>query len=176
MSGNEPTRVMIGVNQSNIKGYPHVSISSQRAFEWTLQKIVRDNITGFKLLFLHVQVPDEDGFDDIDSIYASPDDFKSMNNRERKRGLHLLEYFVSRCHEIGIACEAWIRKGDPQETICHEVKQVQPDFLVVGCRGLGPFQRVFVGTVSEFCVKHAECPVITIKRLAEETPRDPVDD
>ena len=61
MSGNEPTRVMIGVNQSNIKGYPHVSISSQRAFEWTLQKIVRDNITGFKLLFLHVQVPDEDG-------------------------------------------------------------------------------------------------------------------
>lgn len=36
--------------------------------------------------------------------------------------------------------------------------------------------RVFVGTVSEFCWKHAECPVITIKRKADETPRDPVDD
>lgn len=36
--------------------------------------------------------------------------------------------------------------------------------------------RVFVGTVSEFCVKHAECPVITIKRSAEESPQDPVDD
>lgn len=61
MSGNEPTRVMIGVNQSSIKGYPHASISSQRAFEWTVQKIIRDNISGFKLLFVHVQVPDEDG-------------------------------------------------------------------------------------------------------------------
>lgn len=36
--------------------------------------------------------------------------------------------------------------------------------------------RVFVGTVSEFCVKHAECPVITIKRSAEESPQDPADD
>ena len=36
--------------------------------------------------------------------------------------------------------------------------------------------RVFVGTVSEFCAKHAECPVITIKRREDETPDDPVDD
>lgn len=115
-------------------------------------------------------------FDDMDSIYASPADFKDMKHREKLRDLHLLEYFVNRCHEIGVNCKAWIRKGDPKEVICHEVKRVQPDFLVVGSRGLGPFQRVFVGTVSEFCVKHADCPVITIRRTAEETPRDPVED
>lgn len=42
------------------------------------------------------------GFDDMDSIYASPDDFKSMKQRDRVRGLHLLEYFVNRCHQIGV--------------------------------------------------------------------------
>lgn len=171
-----PTRVMVAVNESTINGYPHPSISSRGAFEWILQKIVRSSTSGFKLLFLHVQVPDEDGFDDVDSIYASPDDFKSMKQRDRIRGLHLLEFFVDRCHEIGIACESWIKRGDAKEVICHEVKRVRPDFLVVGSRGLGPFQRVFVGTVSEFCVKHAECPVIVIKRGADETPQDPVDD
>nr|DAD34569.1 TPA_asm: hypothetical protein HUJ06_005209 [Nelumbo nucifera] len=36
--------------------------------------------------------------------------------------------------------------------------------------------KVFVGTVSEFCAKHAECPVITIKRKADQAPQDPVDD
>ncbi|CAA3001147.1 universal stress A [Olea europaea subsp. europaea] len=172
----EPTRVMVAVNESTIKGYPHPSISSRGAFEWTLKKIVRSNTSGFKLLFLHVQVPDEDGFDDMDSIFASPEDFASMKHRNKIRGLHLLEYFVKHCHDIGVACEAWIKKGDPKEVICHEVNCVRPDFLVVGNRGLGPFQRVFVGTVSEFCVKHAECPVITIKRSASETPQDPVDD
>ncbi|XP_028772279.1 universal stress protein A-like protein [Neltuma alba] len=176
MAEGVPTRILMGVNESTIKGYPNPSISSRGAFEWTINKIIRSNTTGFKLLFLHVQVPDEDGFDDMDSIYASPDDFKNMKQRDRVRGLHLLEYFVSRCHQIGVACEAWIRHGDPKEVICHEVTRVRPDFLVVGSRGLGPFQRVFVGTVSEFCVKHAECPVITIKRRVDETPQDPVDD
>ncbi|KAF7135649.1 hypothetical protein RHSIM_Rhsim08G0053600 [Rhododendron simsii] len=186
------TRIMVGVNESTIKGYPHASISSKGAFEWTLSKIVRTNTSAFTLLFLHVQVPDQDGslslslstyvqitiycFDDMDSIYASPDDFKKLNHRNKIRGLHLLEYFVNRCHEIGVPCEAWIKKGDPKEVICHEVNRVQPDLLVVGSRGLGPFQRVFVGTVSEFCAKHAECPVVTIKRKVDEAPQDPIDD
>ncbi|OVA17000.1 Universal stress protein A [Macleaya cordata] len=175
-SESEPTRIMVAVNESSIKGYPHASISSRGAFEWTLEKIVRDRTTGFKLLILHVQVPDEDGFDDIDSIYASPGDFQEIKDRDKKRGLHLLEYFVEKCHRIGVSCEAWLKKGDAKEVICHEVRRVEPDLLVVGCRGLGPFQRVFVGTVSEFCQKHAECPVITIKRKADEMPQDPVDD
>ncbi|KAL0735882.1 hypothetical protein Bca4012_012092 [Brassica carinata] len=173
---SEPTRVMVAVNESTIKGYPHASISSKKAFEWTLRKIVRSNTSDYKLLLLHAQVQDEDGFDDVDSIYASPDDFRHMRERNKAKGLHLLEFFVNKCHEIGVGCEAWIRRGDPTEVICHEVRRVRPDFLVVGSRGLGPFQKVFVGTVSEFCVKHAECPVIVIKRSAEESPQDPADD
>ncbi|KAL0920840.1 hypothetical protein M5K25_010011 [Dendrobium thyrsiflorum] len=172
----EPTRIMMAVNESSIKGYPHASISSRTAFEWTVAKLVRSNAAGFRLLFLHVQVPDEDAFEDMDSIYASPEDFHNMNEKDRIRGLHLLEYFVKRCHQYEIPCEAWIKKGDPKELICSEVKRVQPDLLVVGSRGLGPFKRVFVGTVSEFCAKHAECPVITIKRKPADAPPDPVDD
>ena len=59
---SEPTRVMVAVNESTIKGYPHASISSKKAFEWTLRKIVRSNTSGFKLLLLHAQVQDEDGY------------------------------------------------------------------------------------------------------------------
>ncbi|GAU16242.1 hypothetical protein TSUD_298740 [Trifolium subterraneum] len=174
--GEEVTRIMIGVNESSLKGYPNPSISSKGAFEWTINKIVRNNVSAFNLLFLHVQVPDEDGYEDMDSIYASNEDFKNMKQKERVRGTHLLEYFVNRCNEIGVPCQAWIKEGDPKEVILNEVKRIRPDLLVVGSRGLGPFQKVFVGTVSEFCWKHAECPVMTIKRNADETPRDPVDD
>ncbi|KAI3859195.1 hypothetical protein MKX03_034599 [Papaver bracteatum] len=115
-------------------------------------------------------------FDDMDSIFASPADFQALKSRDRKRGLHLLEHFVERCHQIGDSCEAWIKSGDAKEVICNEVRRVRPDLLVVGCRGLGPFQRVFVGTVSEFCQKHVECPIITIKRKEEDMPQDPADD
>ncbi|KAG6489524.1 hypothetical protein ZIOFF_050797 [Zingiber officinale] len=56
-----PTRILFGVNESSIRGYPHPSISSRTAFDWTLQKLIRSNAAGFYFLFLHVQVPDEDG-------------------------------------------------------------------------------------------------------------------
>ncbi|CAN6444563.1 unnamed protein product [Victoria cruziana] len=144
MVEESPTRIMVGVNESTVKGYPHPSISSRNAFEWALKKIIRPqspSASHFKLLFLHVQVTDEDGFDDMDSIYASPDDFRDIRHRDKVRGLHLLEYFVLRCHEFGVSCEAWMKQGDPKEVLCSEIKRVQPDLLVVGSRGLGPFQR-----------------------------------
>lgn len=66
----EPTRIMVAVNQSTLKGYPHASISCIGAFDWTLNKIVRSNTSGFKLLFLHVQVPDEDGMNHLKFKYV----------------------------------------------------------------------------------------------------------
>jgi hypothetical protein len=52
---------MMAVNESSLKGYPHPSISCRTAFDWTLSKLVRSNPGGFHFLFIHVQVPDEDG-------------------------------------------------------------------------------------------------------------------
>ncbi|XP_057869744.1 universal stress protein A-like protein isoform X1 [Cryptomeria japonica] len=173
----QATKILIAVSRSSVKGYPHASLSSINAFHWTLDKLVKTSCSHlFKLYILHVQVPDEDGFDDMDSIYASPDDFKDVNDRDRIRGIHLLEYFVKHCNEIGVPCEARVKKGDAKEVICREVQNLHPDILVVGSRGLGPVQRIFVGTVSDYCAKHAECPVIVVKRKVEDTPEDPVDD
>lgn len=42
------------------------------------------------------------GFEDMDSIYATPKDFRDLEEREKKRALHLLKHFVDRCHQIGV--------------------------------------------------------------------------
>ncbi|GLT63430.1 hypothetical protein SLA2020_359950 [Shorea laevis] len=44
---SKPTRIMVAVNESAIKGYQHASISSRGTFDWTLGKIVGSNTTGF---------------------------------------------------------------------------------------------------------------------------------
>lgn len=38
----------------------------------------------------------------MDSIYASPDDFKELERMDKARGLQLLEYFVRTSHEVGV--------------------------------------------------------------------------
>lgn len=58
----EPTKLILEVSKSTIKGYPHASISSKRSFEWTLQKTIRSNTLTFKFLFLHVQIMGDDDY------------------------------------------------------------------------------------------------------------------
>lgn len=55
----------------------------------------------------------------MDSIYASPDDFKKLNHKNKIKGLHLLEYFVNRCHEIGVLknslkCSVYVTRSHPR--------------------------------------------------------------
>ena len=51
------TRILMAVSHSTIKGYPHASISSTRAFEFVLKKIVLSDRSRFKVVLLHVQEP-----------------------------------------------------------------------------------------------------------------------
>ncbi|KAG0606761.1 hypothetical protein M758_9G165200 [Ceratodon purpureus] len=170
------TTVMIAVNQCS-KGYPKPSISSRHAFDWILKNLIKPCCRKqYKLLILHVQVPDEDGLEELDSVYASPSDFQHLRHKELAKGIALIQTFVKRCNDVQIECEGWIKKGDPKDVVCKEVKRKNPDILVLGSRGLGTLQRMFVAGVSSYVTKHVECPVIVIKRDPKEIPDDPMDD
>jgi hypothetical protein len=58
-------------------------------------------VSSYKIAHFYF-VANQKGFDDMDSIYASPEDFHQMKQRDRIRGLHLLEYFVNQCHQLGV--------------------------------------------------------------------------
>jgi nucleotide-binding universal stress UspA family protein len=46
------------------------------------------------------------------------------------------------------------------------------DLLVVGVRGLGGFQELLLGSVSQQCAHHARCPVAIVRSTAEDETLD----
>ncbi|KAJ3125085.1 hypothetical protein HK100_010994 [Physocladia obscura] len=50
--------------------------------------------------------------------------------------------------------------GDPREQIALKVEEIHADMLVIGSRGLGAFQKVVLGSVSEYLIQHLNIPVI----------------
>lgn len=52
-------------------------------------------------------------------------------------------------------------KGSPQEELVRKTSELSADALVTGSQGTG--SRMFLGSVSAFCVKNCQFPVFVIK-------------
>eukprot|EP01104_Vermistella_antarctica_P009922 TRINITY_DN260_c1_g1_i1.p2 TRINITY_DN260_c1_g1~~TRINITY_DN260_c1_g1_i1.p2 ORF type:complete len:141 (+),score=29.26 TRINITY_DN260_c1_g1_i1:51-425(+) len=66
--------------------------------------------------------------------------------------------------EANKTAETEIVEGkDPREAICETVDAQKIEVLIVGTRGLGTLKRMFLGSVSNYCVQHAHCDVIVAK-------------
>ena len=50
----------------------------------------------------------------------------------------------------------------PGEVICKLAEDKKAQFIVMGSRGMGILRRTFLGSVSDYCVHHAHCPVAII--------------
>ncbi|KAJ3687452.1 hypothetical protein LUZ61_016616 [Rhynchospora tenuis] len=58
--------------------------------------------------------------------------------------------------------------GDAREKICEAINNIPLSCLIIGNRGLGKIKRVIMGSVSEYVVNHATCPVTVVKSTENE--------
>ncbi|WOH06259.1 hypothetical protein DCAR_0625682 [Daucus carota subsp. sativus] len=70
---------------------------------------------------------------------------------------------------LGRAMKLLLLEGDPKDMICQIVQEIHVDLLVLGSRGLGMIKRAFLGSVSDYCVHHAKCPVLIVRPPREST-------
>jgi nucleotide-binding universal stress UspA family protein len=54
-----------------------------------------------------------------------------------------------------------VEEGEPAPTLVRRSKDAA--LLVVGSRGHGAFVGILIGSVSEYCVTHAHCPVLVLR-------------
>ncbi|CAI5460274.1 unnamed protein product [Closterium sp. Yama58-4] len=77
----------------------------------------------------------------------------------------ILNDVIHKAHERfpGLKVDKAIKSGDPKHLILDEVVIRDAAALVMSSRGLSPVQRAFLGSVSDYCSRNAECPVIVVR-------------
>ncbi len=76
---------------------------------------------------------------------------------------NLLARYQRECEAAGRTAQARLLRGTPRETLCQVAAQEQPDILAIGSRGLGSVERLVLGSVSDYVVHHAPCPVLVVR-------------
>lgn len=61
--------------------------------------------------------------------------------------------------------------GKPGEVICKIAEEEQAAMIVTGTRGMGKVRRTILGSVSDYLVHHAHCPVIVCRQPGSRSRR-----
>lgn len=139
--------------------------SSKAAFEWSLNNFI-DSSKHTLTLFTVVEPPIQTGY-----YYASssaiylPSFLDEQYSKATEEASRVLRDYQSRVEQRfkDLKCEMIVGRGEIRDEIVDFVDASQADLLIVGSRGLGVLKRTFVGSTSDYCVHHVNCPVIIVK-------------
>ncbi len=77
-----------------------------------------------------------------------------------KTGIEMVER-MAESHDVNLVTE--IREGGPAETILEYAEEIDANLIVAGTHGRTGVRRRILGSVAERLVRHAHCPVMTVR-------------
>ncbi|XP_010548996.1 PREDICTED: universal stress protein PHOS34 [Tarenaya hassleriana] len=142
---------------------------SRKALSWAVENVVRD---GDHLILITVR-PEmyyEGGEMQLWEATGTPfipleefSDGAVMKKYEVKPDPETLDIANTAARQKPITVIMKIYWGDAREKICEAVDHIPLSCLVIGNRGLGGLKRVIMGSVSNYVVNNASCPVTVVK-------------
>ncbi len=64
---------------------------------------------------------------------------------------------------LGLPAESGrVLEGEPGPALCDFARSEQADTIVIGTRGRGGIKRALLGSVSDYVVRNARCPVVVV--------------
>jgi nucleotide-binding universal stress UspA family protein len=78
----------------------------------------------------------------------------------REQGESAVAHVVNLAHQHGVPAQGMLVDGVPGQAIVDAAADLGADLIVVGSHGATGLERVLLGSVSEFVVRHARCPVL----------------
>ncbi len=114
--------------------------------------------TGAELHLVHVKlIP-------ITPPYPEVLDWKEDLERAEREARELLDEQVKMVEDVGgTVAGVHLRQGEPAEEIVALAEELGVSLIVVGSRDRGRIRRALAGSVSDWVVRHAPCPVLVVR-------------
>ncbi|KAL8109269.1 universal stress protein PHOS32-like [Apium graveolens] len=145
------------------------SATSKTALGWAVNNLVE---SGDEIIIIHVVSPKTDHssnkqlFEDTGSPLIPLEELREANVLKKYGLTHdaeVLDILDTVSRTKGAKVLAKIYWGDARDKLCEAVEHMKLDSLVIGSRGLGALKRVLLGSVSNYVVQNATCPVTVVK-------------
>ncbi|XP_050229964.1 universal stress protein PHOS32 [Mercurialis annua] len=162
-------------NARNVGIAMDYSPTSKLALRWATENLIN---SGDLIILIQVQPPNSDHtrkllFEATGSPLVPLEELREINYSKQYGLTHdpeVLDILDTVSRTKGAKVVAKVYWGDPREKLCDAVDDLKLDALVIGSRGLGPIKRVLLGSVSNYVVINATCPVTVVKGAHPSKP------
>jgi nucleotide-binding universal stress UspA family protein len=79
------------------------------------------------------------------------------------------------CETTGMACQSEVRHGVAHEEIIRFAQEKDMDLIVSATHGRSGLSHILLGSVAEKIVRHAPCPVLTVRPKSKDWDMEPSD-
>jgi nucleotide-binding universal stress UspA family protein len=97
-------------------------------------------------------------------------EFATMRDRLLGEGQEIVERTAALLHRD---VETQVIEGSAGVALCQFAREVSADLVVMGTRGRGPLRRAFLGSISDYVLRNAPCPVMVDRGSAGQTESAP---
>ncbi|ELT97708.1 hypothetical protein CAPTEDRAFT_20968 [Capitella teleta] len=129
---------------------------SQNALKWYLEHMHKPNNKVYLVSCLEFP------------SMPSRDTWEAQTKAGREKGQELIEQFGPQLKERKIDFEVVMDYEKPGEYICHVAQDKNATCIVMGTRGMGKLRRTIIGSVSNYVLNHAHCPVLVCRHPKDE--------
>jgi universal stress protein A len=114
----------------------------------------------------------------VEPVYAasSPTLFGSSVNlamliqEQTRLGREQLARATARVEAEGVKARPLLQQGSARQVIIDAARTVRADLIVMGTRGRSGLAHLLLGSVAEWVVRQAPCPVVTLRRYRRRRP------
>ncbi len=152
LAGNERARVLVGADGS-------------RGADFSVQTLARlaDPLRTEVTVMSVVPTQSPMLFPLPGAAYVPPEAYKQNDEIERlmnERAQRHAEHAATQLRDAGFKVEVHTTSGSPTEQLLEEAQSGQFDLVAVGSRGMGPFRRALLGSVSDHVVRHSRAALV----------------
>jgi len=110
-----------------------------------------------RLLLLYVTEPVDIG------SFLMPGESRPWHGKLKQRAVEAMSRLIVKEVPEDVKVNSYVRSGRPWQVIVDFAKRAHVDLIVLGTHGRTGVKHVLLGSVAERVVRHASCPVTTVR-------------